>query len=313
MARHAALVLLFLAFTVGAAQPASAYTSSRAYPVVLVHGYKPGVGVTCPGYDLSQYWYYVKQTLQQYLGWSGGVVGLKFYTCDINYDASLDGHGSHSTHWPSGHYLGSHTRDADIRHLSYHLAWYIYDNYTSLGVNVQLIGHSMGGLIIRMMLKEFQAGDPDYPPALYVQDAVTWGTPHNGAGDCATPLENTLQALQFCVGSTFIADLNTNLNPQASLGTDWTTVASEADTALTVSSALYMSPVHRVDYLCLTPPPPAPTPACPVPKHSDFVADRSLIDDATVYRSDGGGAVTQQTNQSHTIKWADKALFLISW
>lgn len=307
MTRHAAIALVFLALTVGMPAPGSAYTSSRAYPVLLVHGYDPDF--SCAGYDVASTWYYVKSTLQS-LGWTGGIVGLKYYWCDTNYDASVDSHGSHTVHYASqGHYdppgsaPKSHTPNADIRHLAYHLAWYIYNNYTSVGTNIQLIGHSMGGLIIRTMLKEFAAGDPDYPSTLYVQDAVTWGTPHNGAGtNCSSwPGAHSFQEYQFCPGSSFIADLNTNLNPQASLGTDWTNIASEGDTLVTVSSALYMYPVHRVDYVN------------PAFSHTGFLTDNSLVDDATVYRSDGGGSPSQQVNQPHNIKWTDKALFLSSW
>jgi triacylglycerol esterase/lipase EstA (alpha/beta hydrolase family) len=93
----------------------------------------------------------------------------------------ISNYGSHAAHWPgtsAAHVNGKHTRNAHIRHLGYHLAWYIWDQYTSKGYTVQIVAHSMGGLMARYAISKVESGAADFPPYLYVEDVVTAGTPH---------------------------------------------------------------------------------------------------------------------------------------
>ncbi|MFJ2591339.1 esterase/lipase family protein, partial [Streptomyces sp. NPDC087538] len=53
--------------------------------------------------------------------------------------------------------------------------------YSAKGQTVDLVGHSMGGLIIRAALAGYAKGDPTWPDTLYVEDVVTLGTPHKAA------------------------------------------------------------------------------------------------------------------------------------
>lgn len=90
-----------------------------------------------------------------------------------------------------------------IEHLGCALAWYIYDTYTSKGIPVDVVAHSMGGLIIRDALGESGTavsgggcntpanGNPNcFPPPLMVDAVATVGTPHGGLSNEYADLES---------------------------------------------------------------------------------------------------------------------------
>ena len=83
-------------------------------------------------------------------GWTGTMMKLKYYAFDTGCSHSLDHHGSHSTHnggtaEHDANDPSSHGFDSRIEHIGYHLAWFIYDHYSKVGVTVDAVGHSMGG------------------------------------------------------------------------------------------------------------------------------------------------------------------------
>ena len=81
-----------------------------------------------------------------------------------------------------------------IEKLGYHLAWYIYQNYTLQGKPVDLLGYSMGGLIIRSAIAQTlsqassgcskhvatAAGLGPLPPQLFISRIATISAPHDG-------------------------------------------------------------------------------------------------------------------------------------
>jgi len=89
---------------------------------VLVHGYEADDGADC-----ATVWGDLKNLFAQE-GWTGTVVSVGYYVEDVNCDASIDDAGSHSLHYASGHQGDGHTTGTNIRHLGYHLAWWIYDH-----------------------------------------------------------------------------------------------------------------------------------------------------------------------------------------
>ncbi len=299
--RRTAAVLAACLVVLGlGAVSAQARTDSRSKPIVFVHGLDAfgEAGVDCNGSFGTMI-----NRLRQF-GHTGAMVTVKYYHGDTNCSTALDGHGSHSAQFPrtDAHQNGSHDMDGDIRHLAYHLAWMIYNQYSSRGVAVDAVGHSMGGLILRYALHRIQANDAAFPPQLYVEDVVTLGTPHLGTG-WASGCTWAYECVQMQNGSSFINSLNTSAqNPQADGGTDWTLVSSYDDGIVSEGSGVGMSAGHRVQYL-----------GSANLGHSDYMHDTSDVRDSDVNYSDFGAAYRQWLSAPHAVRWSDFALYVGGW
>jgi hypothetical protein len=269
---------------------AFAATSGKAFDIVLVHGYAP---TGCPGTNVAGDWQPLTGDLTED-GWTGVKHDVGFYSCDAGVAPGswIDPHhrpgaGAHDeyyaecrtnpefpdcqaggwqSHEPSANEgATSHNRNTDIRHLAYHLAWYLWDEFTSRGVNVQVVAYSMGGLIARWALYATQdhavGTDPAtgryvFPPRLLVRNVVTLGTPH--AGSFLTFLRGlapSVQADEMTPGSTFLAQLAANGAPRGAAGTDWTVIGAE-DTGFSgdgvvasrSATAMCCTAIHRIVY-----------------------------------------------------------------
>ena len=218
-------------------------TVTRSAPVLMVHGFELGGASDCTKWNTMA---------SLFSGWGHPtMVRLRFYDGDTGCDHNISHHGSHDRHYGGvGHRGDGHTQNADIRHLAYHLAWYINDHWGSVS-NVDVVAHSMGGLLLRYALWRTSVGDPDFPATLMVQDAVTLGTPHLGtyqATGCAYWKDYT-QCRQMSPGSAFLKDLESYAqNPQGYPETDWTLVGSEDDHTVSEGSATGMKSQHKVLY-----------------------------------------------------------------
>ena len=182
-------------------------------------------------------------------GWTGQFYVLKFLTGDTNCNARpavamgcMNCTGAHDFWF--GHTGTTHNNNTSIRHLSWHLANYIATNFTARGLTVDVVAHSMGGLMIRYALAK--QGFDSFPSIL-VEDVVTLGSPHNGASFAA--LTGTTQGAEMEPTSTLIAWLKANAkNPQGVDGTDWTVLGSHGDLIVQEDSATAMSAPHRWRY-----------------------------------------------------------------
>ncbi|OSY42572.1 hypothetical protein CP981_37190 [Streptomyces platensis] len=203
--------------------PSPPRTNSTNETVYLVKGYNPIVisqGVNC-----ESRWGRLIEAMQDW-GWKKEqFVQVGFYTadtlCNINL-APEDG-----------------DRDLSLKELGRRLAWDVYRNHSSKGESVDLVGHSMGGLIVRAAVLGVTYHDPaeSWPPFLYVEDAVTLGTPHYGTGkDCDSIFGADLQCRQMLPGSQFMTWLHSTQVPQPTK-TDWTFIGSNADTTVSRNSA----------------------------------------------------------------------------
>ncbi|MGW0538247.1 esterase/lipase family protein [Streptomyces sp. NPDC003032] len=145
--------------------------------------------------------------------------------------------------------IATDDKNLPIKELGKRLAWDIYERYSKNGRSVDLIGHSMGGLVARAALTGVEQRLKEWPPYLYVEDAVTIVTPHNGlrlAYFCGWPFEGTQQCRDMRPGSDFLDW--TGDNPQSTQGTDWTLIGSADDLAV-LGSAIGMEEAdHRVMY-----------------------------------------------------------------
>lgn len=208
-----ALVLGLMLSATTPAHAAPARNDSRNETIYFVHGYD-AFGVT-PGHDCGSYFGAAKTKLRS-LGWTGAFTTIAFYTGDTGCSTRI----------------GSYGRDTSIKELGKKLAWDIYNKHSRYGRSVDVLAHSMGGLVIRAAITGTARKESGFPPYLYVEDVVTLGTPHNGA-KWAAPINR--QVSEMTVGSSLLKWLYQNA--QANGGTDWTLIGSEDDDTVDVESA----------------------------------------------------------------------------
>lgn len=300
LAALAALLLI-------AAPASAARTDNRTKPVLLVHGLD---FVGDPGVSCTSTFSTLKTALQGY-GHSSTISTVKYYEYDSGCNVNMNTHGNHTTHYASGHYAsGGHGANTDIRHLGYHLAWYIHNTYSSKGITIDLVGHSMGGLIIRYAVGGSQNGLSGFPPPLRVEDGVTLGSPHGGARGWGFFCPYT-QCDQMDAGSSFLVGMqNTMWNPQGNGGTDWSALGSDDDDVVAAdraagtntsrTQALYFGSCHKVWYLTQA-----------NIEHSDFMQDTGDTQDYSTYYTGptacASGWITDTTFY-RPVKYTDIAL-----
>ncbi|MBI2709790.1 MAG: hypothetical protein HYX34_08850 [Actinobacteria bacterium] len=217
-----ALLALSTFAVVTGASPAGARTDNRSKTILFVHGYNPTSTSTDCGGDFDQMISWLRGQ-----GFTGSMVKVGYYSGDTNCNVNLHSYGSYGD------------RDS-WKNIAKAMSNYVYRNYTSRGISVDVVGYSMGALISRGAVWGSQKGESGFSPPIDVEDAVTLGGPHNGAawysnvclwGQCS----------QLKPGATDINWLNQNGNPQGRAGTDWTTVGSYNDAVVPWQSATYMS------------------------------------------------------------------------
>jgi hypothetical protein len=234
------------AATDAAAEAAAAATPRRSdgyKTLILLHGFKLTGSVNC-----NDYWGdgKVERYLNNTRGWAGRVRKLTYY--------SSGGRGC--TRIP-----GAAGVNQSIDDLGSEFAWYIYNTYSRHGVAIDVIAHSMGGLVTRVAIAGTQnrrttASRRTFPPYLYIEDVATLSSPHEGArasvwGGCTS---RTRQVCQMIPGSGFLGSwIKPYGNPQSRMGTDWSFIGSGADWVVNTGSALNKSasrhPGHKYLYL----------------------------------------------------------------
>lgn len=301
LARAAACVLAGALLSLCMLGVAQARTDNRSKAIVYVHGLD---AFGTAGADCNM-WNNMKSTLAAW-GWTGPAATVRYYEGDTNCSYAVEHHGSHATHWGGpGEHNGagtSHTADTQIEHLAYHLAWMIYDHFSVNGTYVDLVGHSMGGLIARYAIAQVQRGHPDFPPTLRVEDVVTLGTPHGGSGwgDWCGWAD---QCDQIANDDYLMGWLRANAsNPQGTGGTDWTAMGSYDDGLVSEGSAVDMGAAHKVDYL-----------GSMNLGHSDYYNDTTDQRDADVEYWDTPGPWYSWYSAPHAVRWSDFGLLYGSW
>ncbi|MFL6025225.1 MAG: hypothetical protein ACJ72O_17925 [Marmoricola sp.] len=263
-------------------------------PTLYVHGFLYNV---CPQGNASQVFADAAATLKAN-GDTGPNDFIDYYACDSG-GSSIQTHGDPKAYFASGAnnglaggMVGGNTNETDIRHISYQLAWYIYDVYSSKGKTVEIVSHSMGGLITEWMLYQIQSKNPAFPPYLYVQDSVTISTPYGGVNDGynnVTWCPSGIQCQEMLPGSAFLAELQARgLNAQATTnGTDNTAIGGSPCDSVNnpAGTTLASGNTHRVSYYANKP----PAPACY--DHVGYLNDKSpTIDMPIRYRNPGDSA-----------------------
>jgi pimeloyl-ACP methyl ester carboxylesterase len=211
----AALALALLAPTASAADT----------QILLVHGYGSATqGKNCNGST----W---KNALRYYQDAGGrersSMTTIGYYQGDVaaNCDVIV-GDGQASNERP-------------IQDIARDLAFYIDTAYTREGKAVDIVAHSMGGLITRVALLGSAQGWAGFPAKLNVDNVVTLSTPHRGV---AHPTANDdRQWDQMNADSGFMKRLHaqgSGLGDRWAAGTDWSLVGSEEDATVVYESGI---------------------------------------------------------------------------
>ncbi|HVM46351.1 MAG TPA: hypothetical protein VM582_10490, partial [Candidatus Thermoplasmatota archaeon] len=214
------------------------------------------------------------------------------------------GSGEHSSKTGCNGVSGAqvHDLDTDIRHIALHVAWHAHDHFGASGVTVDMLGHSMGGLLMRYAIAKSGTGAP-WPPLLRVEDATTMGTPHGGLGTGWCKLSPWSDVRQMCSDSSFMVWLRDNAkNPQGNGGTDWTVMGSDCDGWVAWNLAVDMNAAHKVVYMY------------PCYGHSDYYADVSTLNDADVDYMDAPSTTWYRWYDApHSGKWTNFAATYGTW
>jgi hypothetical protein len=279
---RAAALLLLLAVAGSVVGEAEARSDNRKKPIIFIHGLAQDNSSNC-----ASTWNDMKRKFRDW-GHTGAFTTLAYYRGDRYCSHWLGHHGRHDRHYASGHDgEGGHTADTDIRHLGYHLAWTISSHHARSGRNVDVVAHSMGGLMVRYALAQVERGHDRFPPRLLVEDVVTMGTPHGGSRWYA--ICGRLQCGQMRAGSEFLVWLERNgWEPDGRGGTDWSTFGSGDDALVAADRAAgtardrdpvhdYIGSCHKVWYHDSS-----------NIEHSDFPHDTSKRTTADVWRFNCG-------------------------
>lgn len=205
-------------------------------PVLFIHGFNGAANAGCNayGWDGVKQYAATSHTLNGTtpLQWNPDALKtVGFYSgdqapdyagnvgndCDVNLNfstsaAAVDARAKCASVDFSQTWVG--TSNESIKHLACELAWFIYDSYeaplpnagTNGGFqcpagkypcNVQIVAHSMGGLIMRWAMGQSGVSGNSFPPQpLYVKDVIEFSTPNGGIS--ASEASQLKAASSFC-------------------------------------------------------------------------------------------------------------------
>jgi pimeloyl-ACP methyl ester carboxylesterase len=237
---------------------AAAYTNTT--DVVFVHGYGncQNPWISGAGPLLTQYDWRHEPVAKLH--------AIEYYGCDWGGESIVGAGPNSASYYPDT--IDDNGQNTDIRHLGYELAWYLWDHFGSKQLPVDLVGHSMGGLIITYALQRVAAHDPQFPPHLTVPTVVTFSTPFAGASVGCAP---SVECSEIAPDSAFVHDVMAAGAPQLAGGTLWLLMGSSAGCdAIPASSTLALPrATWRVDY------------RTPCYLHTSYVWDTSAAGNAT--------------------------------
>ncbi len=236
------------------ARTSALWENSTSIPVLFIHGLANNQNYLSGGCDAGTEWGTAMGLLSGSYGYDGMPTWNPSILRTIGYmQADYGCTENLFDDYDSIHCLGyfhsaaaDGTWNEDIRHIACEFSWYIWDYYSSQGQPVDIVAHSMGGLITRWMLYATPF-DPDFPPYILVQNVVTMATPHGGINNFGKIPPNSLLGGMLCDlacnqilemqqdqpfmqtlihGSTDNGHFYPGQNPQGYTGTYWTMMGS---------------------------------------------------------------------------------------
>ncbi|MFG3409416.1 lipase family alpha/beta hydrolase [Streptomyces sp. NPDC048142] len=223
----AVLTMLTVAPAGAAGKPSrSNGTSNR---VIFVHGHSPFGKHDCAK---------VFSTARKHFsnnGWKGNLLTFGYYSKNKNCSYNAGG-----------------SRETPIKEVAKKFANYVSKHYTKKNKKVDVVAHSMGGLVVRAALHYTHKRAAGFPKKLYIEDVVTLGTPHAGITKSRAFLcGKARQCADMKPGSSFLKGLPSRMPSTTKYGnmsTDWTTISSFDDDTVTESSGIAGTADHEVQY-----------------------------------------------------------------
>lgn len=213
----------------------------------LLYGHGLVVAANCPSQDVTA----ATKPLRDVLGAIGdtrNVVGLSYY-CNDKGGTFFMGPGF--TQKNCGVRATTQTSIIDIARC---FAWWVYETYNLQGKPVDLIDHSMFGLIARYALAN-SGVDPTFPPSMSINHVVSLSSPFQGidkgAGGLSPELtvDLTCGAYKQCQemkrGSGFITALNQRPVPASVY---FATIGGSTGDKITFAASTFADADMRIDY-----------------------------------------------------------------
>jgi Ca2+-binding RTX toxin-like protein len=262
-------------------------------PVILIHGFYPYGEVISGGHDCFSHWDVTKRELRA-RGYLGPIRTMGYYNKngvkDVNCDLVTTEGADNNT---------------PIETIAQRVANRIYDEYGNQPVN--LVGHSMGGMIARRIMLERLRGNINYK-GINIANLVTVQSPLQGSTYTIDhPILGSIcrstQCEQLLPTSAFVQWFADN----DSLGTgttDVTEIGSATDEAVTLAQSMNaFTAQHKMMY--------GSPPAYP---HKGSYLDPSRTYDLSVGFSDvSGGAQFWTGGAPHGIEWLYLAVTRTDW
>ncbi|MDP4511783.1 esterase/lipase family protein [Nonomuraea turcica] len=187
---------------------APARANSKTRPTVFIHGWNRSANTNC-----STTWAAAKNVLRD-KGFTGRFVTFGYYGGNTLCDYKFAG-----------------TTDTRIQEVGRKLAWYVNSLWNQYHKPVDIVAHSMGGLVARAAIEGVNryggGSDGKWPARLYIEDVVTLGTPHAGSNWATACAPTHEQCSDMRPGSGFLEWLS--YNPRSQMGTEYTAIASDHD------------------------------------------------------------------------------------
>ncbi|MEU0163763.1 hypothetical protein ABZ154_34550 [Streptomyces sp. NPDC006261] len=222
-------VLTMLAVAPAGAASKPSRSNGQSNRVIFVHGYAPFGKHDCTKYfDTARKHFTSKK-------WKGNLLTFGYYTNNKKCSANVKG-----------------SRETPIKDVAKEFANYVSRNYTKKGIKVDVVAHSMGGLVVRAALHYTHKGAAGFPKKLYIEDVVTLGTPHAGVTKSRAKFcGKARQCTDMKPGSSFLKALGSKMpstTDNGNMSTDWTTISSYNDETVSESSGIAGTANHEVQY-----------------------------------------------------------------